>query len=200
MHCVVSRCRSSLALVVVAGTALAVAGAVGGAQPPQTSPEPGRVQPEPGRPSQPGGPRPQQGEPRNVEGAMKLINRSLRTLNRQIDDTAKKAENLKLVGDAERGAVLAKGMEPEKAPKDGREEYLKKFRLKQIELIGMLLELETDIVNDKTAEAKAVMAKLATFRDSTHKSFDVEEDADGKGWAGGRGPGRESGRPEDGKK
>ena len=124
MLCVFSRCRSSLALVVVAGTALAVAGAVGGAQPPaerpQTSPETGRAQP--------GGQRPPQGDPRNVEGAMKLINRSLRTLNRQIDDTSKKAENLKLVGDAERGAVLAKGMEPEKTPKDGRDEFLKKFR------------------------------------------------------------------------
>src|SRR5882672_1758607 len=96
--------RRSLMMVVLASAALAAAGA---AQPPaerpQTSPDPSRAQPEPGRrgPGQPGGPG---SEPRNVEGAMKLINRGLRTLSRQIDDTSKKAENLKLVWDAERGA------------------------------------------------------------------------------------------------
>lgn len=191
--------RSHLALALIAGAATA---AVVFAQPPAERPP---TSPDPSR-AQPGGPRAPQGDPRNVEGAMKLVNRSLRTLNRQIDDTSKKAENLKLIGDAQRGAILAKGMEPEKSPKEGRDEYLKKFRLGQIELVRMLLELETDVLNDKSADAKALMAKLATFRDKEHKEFDVKDNGDGKGWEGGRGPGgpggprREGEQREDGKK
>ncbi len=129
-----------------------------------------------------------------------MVIHDARQLNAQVGDTSKKEENLKLVGDAERGAVIAKSMEPEKTPKDGREKYLKNFRTHQIELIGMLLELETNILNDKTTEAKAMMAKLATYRDTTHKEFDIHEDADGKGWTGGRAPGREGAKPEEGKK
>lgn len=196
--------HSRLALALIAGAATAAAVfAQPPAERPPTSPDPSRVQPEPGRPGQQGGPRAPQGDPRNVEGAMKMINRSLRTLNRQIDDTSKKADNLKLIGDAQRGAILAKGMEPEKSPKEGHEEFLKKFRLGQIQLVTMLLELETDVLNDKTSEAKAVLAKLATFRDKEHKEFDVKDKGDGKGWEGARGPGepRREGEPrEDGKK
>jgi hypothetical protein len=87
-------------------------------QAPPKQEQPGRA-PEGGR--QPGQPDGRQGrgggEITNVESAMKLINRSVRRLKNQIADPEKKEENLKLVGDIERGIVAAKGMGlPERRP------------------------------------------------------------------------------------
>lgn len=113
---------------------------------------------------------------------MKLINRSLRQLNTQIGDAAKKDENLKLVNDAQRGAVIAKGMVPEAAPEEGRDKFLAEYRHHQITLIRMLLDLEESIAADKTAEAKDLMTRLASYRDESHKEFKIEEEGDGKGW------------------
>jgi hypothetical protein len=48
--------------------------------------------------------------PANVEAAMKLMRRSLRQLRAQITDSAKRDENLKLIGDMERGCLSAKSM------------------------------------------------------------------------------------------
>ncbi len=173
--------RSALSVLVIVGVALAWAGA---AQPPAQStaarPAEAARAPQDARQSAGGAARP---DPRNVEGAMKLINRSLRQLNAQVGDTAKKEENLKLINDAQRGAVIAKGLEPEAAPKDdGRAKYLKEFRRHQIKLVRMLLDLEVSVMNDKADEAKEHMAKLAAYRDESHEEFEVEDEGNGKGW------------------
>jgi len=117
---------------------------------------------------------------------MKAINRSLRQVHSQLGDATKKDDTLRLLGEAERASIIAKGLEPSTTPAEGREKYLKEFRRHQIRLVRLLLDLEMAVINDKGEEARQVMDKLAAYRDESHEEFKVEDDGDGKGWEGGK--------------
>ena len=111
---------------------------------------------------------------------MKLMNGSLKRLKSQISDSTKKDDNLKLVNEAQRGAVIAKGMDTTEAfarqtDATKRAKMNTEFRPKMIELVEHLLTLEKQIIADKTEDANKTLDLLKTFRTENHAAYGVED-------------------------
>jgi Cytochrome b562 len=158
--------RTGLASLIAIGS-LAIAGA-SLAQPekqPETSPARGK---------QPGG-RGQGGGPATVEQAMRGINRAARELKAQIGDASKMDENLALIWAMERGAVAAKGLEPEHLPAGDKAKIVNDFRRGQIELLKLMLTLETQVMDGKTEDATKTFGAIVELRDKSHKKLGVKE-------------------------
>lgn len=141
---------------------------------PERAPAPG----EPGTPRRgPGGPN---AAPANLEGAMKLMNGSLKRLKTQIADSTKKDDNLKLVNEAQRGAVIAKGMDTTEAfskqPDAAKRAKMNAdYRPHMIQLVEHLLTLEKQIIADKTEDASKTLDLLKAYRTENHEAFGVED-------------------------
>lgn len=135
----------------------------------------------PGEGRGPGGPG-AEGRRESVEGSMKLINRSLRQLKDQIGDAGKKDENLKLINDAERGVVAAKGQALpagllKKAADDAAKAKLSdSFRRDLVSLLRSMLDLETSVADGKTEEAKKQLGELIKMRDKAHEELGVKDE------------------------
>ena len=116
-----------------------------------------------GQPGDRGGRGEGRGEGRgaSVEGAMKSMGRPLKALSAQITDASKKDENLQMINDMQRGAVMAKGAKlSEKVLEKGADakakaEMAKEYRRHMLALTKTLLEVETLLMDDKFEEAKA---------------------------------------------
>lgn len=181
------------AFVVIPTLLLATAGTSWSFQP-----EPQRQnQPRPGRGGGGGGgegrPEGQPGERRRgggggeemrsagVESSMKSMNRALKSLTAQIADPAKKTENLQLVTDLQRGAVSAKGAKlGDDMMKNAKDDAAKaaiaiEYRRDMIELVKVLLDVESDLLDDKFDSAKSHLDKAVQMRDDSHKEMGVDE-------------------------
>jgi len=187
-----SRVSRSLAAVSVAAL-LSISVAGWGQQTPAGQPparEPGQKQPgqdgAPGRErGEPGerGPGGGGGRPQSVQQVMKGVNRSFKQLRAQIDDPAKKDDNLRLIGECERGAVTAKNMGLpadvlEQAAKDEAQKAKVNalYRADLIAAIRKMLEIEEDTAAGKTDSAKARLEELIKMRDEAHDALGVKED------------------------
>jgi hypothetical protein len=138
-----------------------------GDRPPQG---PGRGEPRRGGPG---------GQPTNVEGAMKLMNGNLRRLKGQISDAAKKDDNLRLIGEVERGCILAKNMQPERLQdiKDDAEraKLAATFRQDLVDLMRKLLDIEQNLIDGKNEAAASTLQEVVKMRDAGHKAMGVDE-------------------------
>jgi len=117
----------------------------------------------------------------NVEGAMKVIDRSMKNLKAQLDDPSMKQDNLRQVGEAQRGAVTAKlarpGKQLDKLKNDSERAKMEvQFRRGLIDLTRKLLDLEQAIIDDKTDDAKRLMAEIVKMRDDAHKAMGVDDE------------------------
>jgi hypothetical protein len=157
--------------------------------PPTKIDEPKSDQPPANSPTQPPGERargPRGGGdsgalPATAKLGMCVMNRSLRTLKRQIGDAAKKDDNLKLIADLERGCLGAKGASPERAIRHIENETERAaaavtYRKQLITLMGMLLRLETAVIDGKNDEANAILGQINKLRDESHDMLGVKED------------------------
>jgi hypothetical protein len=122
------------------------------------------------------------GIPQNVEGAMKGVNRAMRQLRKQIGDASKKDENLKLIGDMERNAVIAKNMPLpddylEKAKTDEDRAKLKAdYRNDLMKLVRDLLDMEQNVIDGKNDVATKQLDEVQKLRESSHEKLGVKED------------------------
>ncbi len=139
---------------------------------------------QPRREGQPGG----RGQAPSVEGGMRMMNRGVNQLKGTIADAGKRDENLLAVWTIQRGCLAAKSSKPEHLEGDP-EKTLETFRRGQVKLMGLLLELETAILDGKNDQAQAVFAKVAEHRDASHTALGVEMDEAGGGGGGGGGGG-----------
>ena len=149
-------------------------------------PEGRTTQPESrqGQPGQPGGPRrqgPGQGQPPNLEGSMKQINRALKQLRGQLSDASKREDNLRLIGEMQRGAVGAKSAKPEHALEEAKDEAAKakiaaEFRSGLITVVRKLLDAEEAIVNGKPEIAAKLLDEVESLRDKAHKQLGVKDE------------------------
>jgi soluble cytochrome b562 len=135
----------------------------------------GRRGGQPGGPGGPGG----QGRPVSVEGSMKSMNRAMRALKTTIGDPGKRDESLRSIWAMEAGAVAAKSGKPDHLEGKG-DQALDEFRRDQIKLVGMMLEMETAVMDGKTDAATAVLGKIEAFREEAHKRFGVKDDEGGR--------------------
>ena len=96
-------------------------------------------------------------------------------------DTSKREENLKLIGDMQRGAVGAKSAKPERAMSEAKDEAAKAkiaadFRGELITVVRRLLDAEEAIVNGKPEVAAAALDEVEKMRDKAHKQLGVRDD------------------------
>lgn len=119
----------------------------------------------------------------SLERLMKSLGRGLRTLKKQAENPAMRKENLQILADMQRAAVITKGMRPEHVPETDQEAYLDDYRLRQIELIGLLLRAEKSLVKGEYADAARAVAEVEALRNEAHKKFapDDEEEEAGEG-------------------
>ena len=189
------RLSSSKLVAIVVGVGVVAAGVAITLQPEQPKPtSPPAVAPDQGPrgaggPGGPGGPdkRPVQGQPGaqqiNVGGAMKMMNRSLAKLEQQVGDTSKRQENLKLIGDVERGCILAKTapkVRPiEKAGDDAAKTRLTEtYRKDLLAVLRKALEVEDAIADGKTDAAAKAVQELIEMKDKGHKDLGIKDDED----------------------
>ncbi len=129
-----------------------------------------------------GAPRGGRGENPSMGGSMKAMNRALKSLTGSIEDASKTADNLKLIGEMERGCILAKNAPlPADILKDAagdaaKAEVATRFRKDMIRLAQALLELELAVMNGKLSAAKSMLAKIDAEKDHAHEEFGVDED------------------------
>lgn len=171
---------AAISVALLAGASIALQPVGPGGQPPQPGQQPG--QPGPGKraPGEGrGGPR---GEGVSLENAMKGMNRAVRTLKSQIADAGKKEENLRLLGEVQRFAVLSKGQPlPAKVLEHAKDDAAKAdmakwFRSDLIATVRMALDIEEALLAGKTDVAAAKLDELVKRRDAAHDRLGVKED------------------------
>lgn len=148
------------------------------AQPAQPAQPENRRGPE-GRPGGPNG-----GERRvSVEGSMKAMQRSFETLERQATDPSKRDENLRLINDAQRGCVLAKGAG---VPRDivekaalpdaaAKARMADDYRVHLVATLRKLIDLEEAVAAGKNDDIKAAMSAIAKLREEGHNAMGMHE-------------------------
>ncbi len=109
------------------------------------------------------------GEFTSVEQAMKAINGGHRELTKSVSDTTKKTANLALVAQMQRGALYSKNNVP--GHLKGGEKSLEDYRRAQITLMRMLLDLETQVLDGKTADAAKSLVALHDYEEAQHAKF-----------------------------
>lgn len=152
---------AALSVVAIAGLSVA--------QPER--PPAGRQPPQEGGPRRGGGG--QVGQ--SIEQCMKAMNRAFRALRGQIEDGSKKDENLGHIWTMQRNVVQAKSLPMEKVPDAEREALTADFRKGQIELMRMLLTLETQVMDGKTEEAARTLTAIHDLEEREHKKFGVRD-------------------------
>jgi hypothetical protein len=116
---------------------------------------------------------------------MRGINRAINQLSRQITDASKKDENLRLINDAQRAAVLAKGAQlTDKELKGAKDEAGKaamtlSARKHLMGVVRKMLDIEQDIIDGKNDAAKAKLEELGKMRDKAHDEFGVKDEDEG---------------------
>ena len=110
---------------------------------------------------------------RALEQAMKIMNRSLKNLEANIDKADQKEANLADISQMQSACVGAKRMKP-KDIKDPSEKGQEAYRRSHIALLKMLIELEEQVLDGKSAEAKATLGKIKAHKDAAHKEFEKE--------------------------
>ncbi|MBM4113110.1 MAG: hypothetical protein FJ253_07010 [Phycisphaerae bacterium] len=168
-----TRFAAVLVGVVLAGAALAAAGA-------RNPPPSDRSAPTPPASGRRDAPAASSAYP-SVESSMKSMNRALERLKDSIGDDSKRDANLALVDEMERAAVNAKSQPiPVKlladAPDDATRATRKtQFRSDLILLLRQMLDLEHAVLVGRVEAAKSHLAELETLRDKAHESLGVDE-------------------------
>lgn len=150
--------------------------------------QPAAKQPEGERPAGPRGPAGEgrEGRTPSLGSSMKAMYRAFSALSTQVGDASKKEENLALVGEIQRACINAKANKPggkvyKNAKTDAEKATLTlQFRTHLITLAHALLELETQILEGKTDDAKATLGKLGKLQEEGHKLLGVGDDEDDK--------------------
>jgi cytochrome c556 len=108
---------------------------------------------------------------------MSVMNKNLRTVKRQLGDSAKKEDNLALVGKVKSALDEAHKLEPKKT-KDQADKptYTKKYKDEMVDLGKAVGELEAAIKVDAKDKAEAALKKIYELKEKGHKDFGVDDD------------------------
>jgi soluble cytochrome b562 len=110
--------------------------------------------------------------------SMKVVNKSIRTMKRQIDDPAKKDDNLQLIATAKKSLDECLKLDPAKTkdvPAADKAAYLDKYKSEMKEVVKSFDDLETAVKAGKTDDAKKIFEKLADQKEKGHKDFNPDD-------------------------
>lgn len=110
--------------------------------------------------------------------AMKVANKNIRTMKRQIDDPAKKDDNLKLIAESKKSIDECLKMEPAKTkdvPAGEKAAYLDKYKAEMKEVAKTFDDLEKAVKEGKADDAKKIFEKLADQKEKGHKDFNPDD-------------------------
>jgi hypothetical protein len=110
--------------------------------------------------------------------SMKVVNKSIRTMKRQIDDPAKKDDNLALIATAKKSIDECLKLDPAKTkdvPAGEKAAYLDKYKAEMKEVGKTFDELETAVKDGKTDDAKKIFEKLSDEKEKGHKDFNPDD-------------------------
>jgi hypothetical protein len=155
--------------------------------------------PKPGEGGRQGGGERQQSEFRGLGGAMKAMETGMKEISATIDDASKKETTLRSIAYMQRACEFSKRSKSKdikgSAGPDGAA-VLVAYRKSQAQMLKMLCELELQVIDGKTDEAKATLKKIGEHAEAGHKQF-VEEKHEGNEREEG-GKGKEKGAGEKG--
>lgn len=114
----------------------------------------------------------------NTEGVMRAMNRAARDLKGTIGDASKNEQSLMSVWAMQQACAGAKRTTPQNLQGDPAKAVLE-FRRDLIKLMGMIIDLEGQLMDGKNAEAKATFAKIEEFRDAAHKRMGIQDEDEG---------------------
>ena len=109
---------------------------------------------------------------------MKVVNKNLRTLKRQVDDAAKKDENLALIDTAKKAIAASAKLDPahtKDVPAGEKAAYLEKYKAQIADLGKSFDELEAAVKAGKVDDAKKLFEKLSEQKEKGHKDFAPDE-------------------------
>jgi hypothetical protein len=110
--------------------------------------------------------------------AMKIVNKNIRTMKRQIDDPAKKDDNLALIAASKKSLDECMKLEPAKTkdvPAGDKAAYLDKYKAQMKDVAKTFDDLETAVKAGKTDDAKKLFEKLSDEKEKGHKDFNPDE-------------------------
>jgi hypothetical protein len=113
-----------------------------------------------------------------LDRLMSQINRQYRMVKAQVADKAQNAKTLEALTAMESAVVTAKGMVPAsvaKLPEADRPAKTTEYRKMMANLLGALVEMETNLLADDNTKAAAMVAKIDDIQKQGHTAFRVDE-------------------------
>jgi soluble cytochrome b562 len=110
--------------------------------------------------------------------AMKVVNKNIRTMKRQIDDPAKKDDNLALIAASKKSLDECLKLEPAKTkdvPAGDKSAYLAKYKEQMNGVVKTFDDLEAAVKAGKTDDAKKIFEKLSDEKEKGHKDFNPDD-------------------------
>ncbi|EDY17644.1 hypothetical protein CfE428DRAFT_4942 [Chthoniobacter flavus Ellin428] len=110
--------------------------------------------------------------------AMKVVNKNIRTMKRQIDDPAKKDDNLALIATAKKSLDECLKLEPAKTkdvPAGDKAAYVAKYKEQMNGVVKTFDDLEAAVKAGKTDDAKKIFEKLSDEKEKGHKDFNPDD-------------------------
>ncbi len=134
----------------------------------------------PGAPGEGGNRRGQQGGGQSLENLMKGMGRAVKGARESVTDASKKDETLRLINDAQRSCVGAKGQLPreqlEKAKDDAERTKMREdYRRDMLNVLKKLISAEENVMAGKLDAAAADLDAVDTMRQEGHKEFGVKQ-------------------------
>lgn len=126
----------------------------------------------------PGGP----GAGGSVEVSMKEMGRALRKLRGSIEDSAAKEDNLRLLGEMERGCINAKNLPVpgdvlrHAADDAAKEKLAVEFRSHLLGLMRKLLDVEQSVMDGKNDVAKTQLEEVFKLQKAGHDAMGLKEE------------------------
>lgn len=113
---------------------------------------------------------------------MKEMGRAMRKLRASVEDAAKRADNLALIGEMQRGCIGAKNLPVPKevlaaaADEAAKEKLAVEYRTRLIGVMRQLLDLEVSVMEDKNDVAKTQLDELFKMQKAGHDAMGLSDD------------------------
>ena len=117
------------------------------------------------------------GEDTPMEKEMSAMNKAYKALKKQIEDPAKKTENMALIAEIKKTSAASAKMEPKTTgdqPAAQKAAYLEKFKGQMADYDKAVGVVEAAVTAGDTAAAKAAFDKLNELKKKGHDDFKKE--------------------------